>query len=319
MNKFFKYLFLIFIPTFISCAAIVKFEIEHPPLVDMRSMETITVIPLEWKNNGRYSYLANDLTRVLINGVKRAKANNFIDPVILRNIDKSDYWEYVDVYIDCEIIYVTTDDKIELKEEKDGDKTKTKRYITRTVTVNIEYKYICALDERILGRFNKTEKASETFNDSARSSKWWTELLLDIFVPKGPSTEKLSRTAVQRFRFMNNELNPYTTAEERRIVESKNKEPVFREAKKLVRQKNYFEALILYKNIYEKTESITAGYNMALLLQANNQFIDALALLEELNEKILSIGIRSPQFIKKEIQRLELILDESRILEEYKN
>jgi hypothetical protein len=282
-------------------------------------METITVIPLEWKNTGRYSYLAGDLTRILTNGVKRANAYNFIDPVILKNVEKSNYWEYVDVYIDCEIIDVKTDDKTEIKEEKDGDKTKTVKYITRTVTVDIEYRYISAIDERVLGYFDKTAKESETFNYSTRASKWWQELLLDIFIPQGPSTEKLSRSAIQQFSYMYNELNPYTTTEERKIIRSKSKEQVFKEAGKLVRQKKYLEALLLYKNIYEETGNITAGYNMALLLQANNQFLDALALLEELDEKLYNMGINSPPFIIREIEKIKLIINELRILEEYKN
>jgi hypothetical protein len=325
VNRFFKLLFLIFIPIIlISCAAKVKFEIEHPPLVDMRNMKTITVIPLEWKNNVRYNYLANDLTRVLITGVKRAKLYNFIEPSILRDIEKSGYWEYVDVYIECDIINITTDDKTEKIEEKDDkktkSKTKTKVYVTRTAKVYIEYKYISAIDERVLGRFNKMAQASETFDGSARSSKWLVDLLLNVFVPQGPSTEKLSRSAVHQFSYMmNNELNPYITTEERKIVESTNKEPLFKEARKLVRQKNYFEALLLYKNIYEETESIAAGYNLALLLQANNQFKDALALLEELDEKVLKMGINSPPFIKKEMERLNLIINESGILDEYKD
>jgi hypothetical protein len=281
-------------------------------------MKTITVIPLEWKNNARYDYLANDLTKALTNGVKRAKAYNFIEPSILRNIEKSDYWEYVDVYIECEIIFINTDDKTETTEEKDGKKPKI--VVTRTVTVDIKYKYISAIDERVLASFNKTSEVSETFNNSARSSKLWVDILLNIFIPQGPSSEKISRTAIHRFSsMMDNELNPYTTTEERRILESKNKDPVFKEAKKLVRQKNYFEALLLYKKIYEETESITAGYNMALLLQADSQFIDALALLEELDEKILKMGIKTPSFIKKEIKRLNLIINESGILDEYKN
>ncbi|MDR0473519.1 MAG: hypothetical protein LBH43_07615 [Treponema sp.] len=321
MNRFFKFFFLMFIPIiFISCTTIVKFEIEHPPLVDMRNMESITVLPLEWKDNGRYDYLANDLTKVLISGVKKAKTYNFIEPAILRNTEKSDYWKYVDVYIDCKINNIDTHDKTEIKEEKEGEKTKTKKYVTRTATVIIEYKYITAIDEKVLGNFNKTAQASETFEESARSSKWWAELLLNIFIPQGPSSEKLSKSAVQRFSsMMNNELNPYTTTEEREIAESVNKEPIYKDAKKLVRQKKYIEALLLYKKIYEEAGSIVAGYNTALLLQANNQFTDALALLEELDDKLSRISINSPPFIKKEMERLKIIINEIGILEEYKN
>jgi hypothetical protein len=283
-------------------------------------MKTITVIPLERNNTGKYNYLANDLTQSLIAGVKRVKAYSFIEPLILKDIEESSYCEYVDVYIICEIIDVTSHDETEIKEEKDGDKTTTRKYVTRTVTVNIEYKYIRAIDVEILGSFNKTATASATFDDSERSSKWWWNLLLNIFIPKSPSVEKLAKSAAQKFSSsIYNEIVPYTTAEERKIVESTSKNPMFKEAKKLVRQKNYFEALIIYKDIYEQTGSLIAGYNMALLLEANNQFADALALLEEISKKILKSGINTPPFIKAEREKIQSIIDELTTLDEYKN
>jgi hypothetical protein len=286
----------------------------------MRNIKTITVLPLEWKDNGRYSYLANDLTRALISGVKKAKTYNLVEPLILKDIEKSGYWEYVDVYIDCEIISITTQDETDRIEEKDDDDNKTKKYVTRTTTVNIEYEYISAIDEKVLGTFNKTSRASERFVVSSGASKSFGELLLNMLFSQGPSPRRLSKTAVLKFSFMmNNELNPYTTKEERQIAESKNKDQVFKNAKKLVKQKNYFEALMLYKNIYKETGSVVAGYNMALLLQANNQFIDALALLEELDKKISKTNTKSPPFLIKETERLKVIINELEILDEYKN
>jgi hypothetical protein len=305
---------------FVSCVTTIEFGVEHPPLVDMRNMETITVIPVEWKNNGSYDYLANNLTRILATGIKRIKAYTFVEPSVLIDIGESGYWEYFDVYIDCEIINVTAHDKTEIKEEKNGDETKTKEYVTRTVTVDIVYKYIRAIDGGILGNFNKTAQSSYTFDDSARSSKWWVELLLNIFLPKGPSEEKLAKSAIQKFSYgMRNELIPYMAKEKREILESTNKNPAFKEARKLVRQKKYFEALIIYKDLYKQTGSFIAGYNTALMLEANNQFTEALVLLEELDEKILKNGINSPPFIKTEIEKLKSIINELTILEEYKN
>jgi hypothetical protein len=272
------------------------------------------------ENNGSYDYLANDLTRILTAGIKHIKAYTFVESSVLIDIEESGYWEYVDVYMDCEIINVATQDKTEIKEEKNGDETKTKEYVTRTVTVNIEYKYIRAIDGRILGNFNKTAQSSSTFDDSERSSKWWAELLLNIFIPKGPSEGKLAKSAIQKFSSgMHNELVPYTTKEKREIMESTSKDPIFTEARKLVRQKKYFEALIIYNDLYEQTGSFVAGYNTALLLEANNQFIEALGLLEELDEKILKSGINSPPFLKTETEKLKSIINELTVLEEYKD
>jgi hypothetical protein len=304
----------------ISCATTVEFQIEHPPLVDLRTVSTITVIPLEWNETGRYRHLENAVTRALTNGIKRAGIFTFVDPAILRGVDIADYWDYVDVYITGQITNVTSDDKRETKEENNGDKTETKIYITRTATVDIEYKYIRAINNEILRVLKKTEKHSVTFDDYRRAKKWWANLLLDILVPKGPSSERVAEDAIAKFsRDMIREIAPWTGTEEKRIEKSTNKDKRFKEAQKLVRQKRYFFALVLYKSIYEETGSVVAGYNMALLLQANGQFKDALELLENLDEKILKTGINTPPFIKNEIENIKKLLDEFEVLEDYKN
>jgi uncharacterized protein YdcH (DUF465 family) len=93
---------------------------------------------------------------------------------------------------------------------------------------------------------------------------------------------------------------------------------LFKEAKRHIKQKNYFEALIIYKGIYEQTGSIVAGYNMALLLETNNQFLEAFALLEELDDNISKDGTNSHPFIKEEMEKLKLFIKDMEILAEYK-
>ena len=305
----------------VSCVTTVVFEVEHPPLVDLRAVNTITVIPLEWNKTGSYRYLENAVTRALTTGLRKVKTCTFIDPAaVLTDVDKKDYWEYVDVYIIGEITGVASNDESETKEEESGKKTKTKIYVTRTVTVDIEYKYIRAIDDKVLGVIKKSESHSVTFDNSERAEKWWANLLLDIFVPKGPSSEKIARSAAAKFsRTMQREIAPWTGTEKRRIQKSTNKDKRFEGAQKLVRQKEYFYALVLYKSIYEETGSIAAGYNTALLLQVNGQFKDALELLENLDEKIAKMGIDSPPFIKDEIERVKKLIDDSEILEDYKD
>jgi hypothetical protein len=298
----------------------VEFQVERPPLVDLRAVNTITVIPLEWNETGRYGYLANDVTQALITGIRRANTCTFIAPAVLWDIDKADYWEYVDVYITGQIRNVTSDDESETKEEKSGDETKTKIYVTRTVTVDIEYKYIRAINNEVLRVFKKTEKHSVTFDNSKRAEKWWANLLLDIFIPKGPSSAKIAKSAAGKFsQNMVHEVVSWTETEKRRIEESTRKDERFKEAQKLVRQKKYFLALVLYKSIYEETRSVVAGYNTALLLQANGQYKDALELLEILDENIVKTGINSPPFIRNEMERINKLIDGFDVLEDYKN
>jgi len=223
------------------------------------------------------------------------------------------------VYVTGHIINVASDDTTETREERDGDKTITKIYKTRTVTVDIEYQYIRAINNEVLRVFKKTAQHSVTFDDSPRAKRWWANLLLDIVVPKGPSSQKIAQSAAAQFSGdMEREITPWTGIEERRVAESTKKDKRFKEAEKLVRRQKYFFALVLYKSIYEETGSVVAGYNTALLLQANGQFTDALALLEDLEKKIAQTGIDSPPFIKKEIERIHTLIGEFAVLEDYK-
>jgi hypothetical protein len=304
--------------TALSCVTKIKLTIEHPPLVDLRNVNTITVIPSEWNERQKYSSLAGNLTRALTSGVKKTNAYRFVEPAVLKNKDKSEYGEYVDVYITGEITDVSSRDQSETKEEKDGDKTKTKKYTTRTVIVAVRYRYIRAIDDALLGDFSRTESSSVTFDDSERSSEWWIELALNIFLPKGTPSEEIAKTAIRGFSAgMERELVPWTSTEERQLEESTSKDPRFKEAEKLVNKKNYSQALTRYKNIYEETGSLIAGYNMVLLLEENKRFAEALAILEEI-EKNMSESGGSPHFVKNEIRRLKEIVDGITIIMDYR-
>jgi len=305
----FIFLALIISTILISCATTVKVEFEHPPLVDMRAMETVTVIPLEWKDNERYNFLAGDLTKALIKGVKSSKYYKFVDPSILKNIDKSEYWKYVDVYIDAKIFKI--DDEI------NNEKTDEKEYTVRTVTVVILYEYISAIDYKVLGSFSKETQASEK---NVLSKDSIITGVVNFLVTGKTLSDRLAIKAVQNIPLqMKYDLNSYKTTEERTILQSKSKNPLFKEAEKLVRQKKYNDALLLYEKIYNETGSTVACYNMALLLEADNKFTEALALLEDFDIKLSNKDINTPSLITKEIKKLKLIISDLSKIEDYEN
>lgn len=302
-----------------SCAAVVEFQLEHPPLVDMRNINKITVIPLEWNAAGDHAYLASEATKALSVGIKKAGMYTYVDPSVLKDADPSRYWEYVDVYVTGGIRNVASYDRYETRIETYDDKTERKEYVVRTVTVDIAYTYIRAIDSAILGVFHKAERESVSFDNTDRSSNWFVNFLLAIVAPRGTPSAKIARSAIKKFsNGMNREIIPWTTVEKRRVEEHTRKDPAFKEAQRLVKRKKYFEALVLYKNIYENTGSIVAGYNAALLLEANGQFGDALALLEALNDGIVETGVNGPPYIRDEIENVKKIMNELEILEDYK-
>lgn len=311
-KKAFCAVFLLPFVFFVSCATTVNFRVEHPPVVDMRGIKTIGIATAPY-NGGQYSRLTGEVNKALRTGVKKAGPYTILEIDASEDADES---AVPDVYLHCTIVNVASSDQVSTKEEKNGDSVKIKRYFTRTVTVSISYVYTRTADGKVLGRFTKMAQSSETFDNTARSSNLFAEVLFEVLLPKGSSVENIAISAAGKLsRGMEKELLPWTAMEKRRIEKEAKKTASAAQAEKLVKQKKYFEALAAWKAVYEQTGSLAAGYNTAVLLEANGQFDAALDLLEGLDEKT---GTSSPPFIKYEIVRLRRLVKELEALEDYR-
>ena len=294
----------------VSCATTVKYDVKHQPLVDVRN-KSITVIPLAWRNNGMYDYLSDDLTNGLITGIQRIKNINFIDPSILTNIDTSDYYKFVDICLYAEIVNVTTHEGS--SEDTFETNGKKKTYITRTAAVNVKYDYIRTTDGTILASSNKIVSYSTSFeNNKSYSSMadFATNIAIDATLLKSRTFEQIAKNAADSIKnVIPYDFIFYTTKEKKNIIELSYKYKNYKKPEKLVRQKKYSEALSSYKNIYEQTNNVIAGYNAVLLLQAEGQFTEALKLSEELKENISKNRLGTPFNIDYEIANIKMIIN----------
>jgi tetratricopeptide (TPR) repeat protein len=267
-------------------------------------MKTITVIPLDWKNNGDYNYLANALTQSLIFGVKQVKKYEYLSPYLLRNMDKDNYWKIVDVYIEAEILNVSKQDKYESIKESDDEKPKS--YTIRTVTVNVRYKYIRAKDNEVIGDFNRIGFSSNRFRNTIIDLIFTGHFGIEGIYK---SEETMAKDIVSTFhKMMDKDLRPFKITETKVLFENVNNNPDFKIANAFVKQKKYSEAITVYKKAYEETGDIYACYNAVILLQANNQLIEALELAEILNEYISRNRLSSRFNILREIEFLKEII-----------
>lgn len=311
-TKFFLLAGLIQI-TFLSCATTVKFRAEHPPLVDLRGVSRITVIPLEWSEFGRYRYLADYVTRALTSGVKKAKIYNFVNPSNLKRVGPEEYSKYVDVYISGKITGVVSYDRrdIRARRENRDNRIGAKRdgvfFTTRTVIVEIEYKYIRAGSNEVLDTFRKRETSSVTFEVTGNNRH-------------GPDVHRIAQSLAPNFsNTMVKELVPWATSERRKIEKEKDGDPHLAEAGKLIRKKNYPEAFEIYRSVFTESGNITAGFNAALLLEADNKFEEAVLLLDDLGRNILKSSLVRPDFIINEITRIKELISDNAELDYYRN
>jgi len=331
----------LFVPLILSCASVITFDVEHPPLVDLRNVNTITVIPFEWNTVREQAYLASRATEALMDGLRRGNID-VIDPYALEYSRGRNYRQYADVYITGRITNVNAFEQVETKNEVYSTHTIIREYITGTAIVDIEYSYIRSADNKTLGNFQKRETAYTSFertryrdNDinqnTGRNANRDTGRdtgrrgagrsrggIRSDFPQRGSWQEGTTASAITQFsRTMNRELGPWTTIENRQLKGRTGDNALAAEAKNLVEQNRYDEAIVRYKTIYEQNGNIFAGYNAAILLAANEQFADALGLLERLRERRLKEGKTVPAFIKNEIRNITEFIDGSRALEAY--
>jgi hypothetical protein len=318
-----------------SCTT-VSFEVEHPPIVDMRNVKTITVMPFERIGSRRNERLSKAVTSALIYGIRMGKIE-YVDPKALENIPEQNYWKYVDVYITGRITSARTDRNIVTKEETyrndysgrgthrndhSGRHETVTRIVTTSIitTVEIDYSYIRSVDKAVLARFRKSETSGVSYDypedrngnrRSSRSSRGYQQ-------GRGLDTET-AENAIAKFSYtMSNELGPYTTTEKRNVKGSAGNNQLASQANRLIRQDRYEEALAIYSGIYEQNSSAAAGYNTAILLAANEKYADALKLLTNLQNRTLDAGKKSPSFIKKEIKKLTEFINGVKLLEAYR-
>ena len=308
----------------ISCAT-VTFNVDHPPLVDLRGVNSITVIPLEWDSGREDAYLASCVTNALLSGLRRGNIN-IVDPYSLENVHTRNYSRYADVYILGRITGVRAYDDVQTREDRRRSETRIITTTTRTVYVDIEYTYYRSVNNQVLGRFNKTANSSGINEQTRRVNERWDmrntprnagrNSPRNIRQRRDAWTDSIAAAAILGFSgTMDNELGPWTTMERRNIRGSTSSDPDAPEAKRLIRQGQYSSALDIYTALYERDGDVLAGYNTAVLLAANNRFTEALALLQKIDRTITASGGKSPSYIKTEITRMTGYINGFKILE----
>ena len=331
----------------VSCATSVTFDVEHPPEVDLRGVNTITVIPFEKNNNNGDKHLSAYVTSAIITGIQNNIRGNvgFVDPQILTNVPEQNIWQYADVFIAGRITgtgsNIARGTNRNVNEEVFGMDT-----VTLTVTVDIEYAYVRAKDGRTLGTYRKSESFTETsrfirrqdtgyrngFEDrnrpGGRHSEWDTGRFdrhrsrrgqsYSDFPQRGSWMESIAKSAIDRFSFtMDRELASWTTTEKRNL-RKRGKNPALDAARILAGMGRYDQAFRAYLEIYQQNGNIVAGYNAAVLLAADDKLTESLELLENVHRGLSVSEQKTPRFIRKEITKMAGFVNGWRTMEEYR-
>ena len=330
----------------LSCATTtsVRFDVEHPPLVDLRGLNRISIIPFERGLPRDFEYLSAHATSALTNGIRNNMSRGnltLVNPQTLAHIPQHNFRQHVDVFIAGRITKIQSSYTRRPNTRIIMGQTRSVTTVTLTVIVDIEYSYIRASDGSILGTFRKREWFGETADfanrvpggnrygwdhgtwhhpDWNRPGPWdqpgWFDPVRDmdrnrrghtgvVFPRRDSWEERVATAAISRFSLgMNQELAPWVTREKRTLLGRTGNNPDMDEAERLVRMGIYDLALGIYREIYERYGNISAGFNAAILLAATGDPVEALRLLEEMRRGFVVSNQSTPRFLLQEIERM---------------
>ena len=318
-----------------SCVTTVTVRMEHPPLIDLQGVNSITVIPFEWNSAGEYENVASKVTSAFISGLKRGPID-FVDSYPLQSISRDNYGKYADVYIIGRVTNVSSYWQTSSREDtvyydrsygyvrSQGDEQyRSERirrvFITTTVTVDIEYSYIHAASKKVLGSFNKSQSGSHTAGQFRRPGAGRWDRDYHNYPQNREWDTGIAESIVWNFSYaLEQETGLWTTSEERTIKRTSGTNTGIKELRKLIRQGYYGRAFDIYHELYEQTGDIAAGFNTAVLYEVNDNFYDALSLLETMSKNINESGKRTPSFISREIIKLKEYISGLTILQAFR-
>jgi hypothetical protein len=309
---------------FNSCATSISVPVEHPPIMDMRGIERITVVNMDSDTrNSEISVLslivdavfrtsvskrsrgeraernaAWYLTQTLSDTIASTGSFKLIDPYILHDVPKDEYSQYVDAYLNAGVSSFSSNDKniTEIYKSKDGEK-KEAHYIDRTVSIDFWYRFVRAKDGVIIGTVRKTGSTTERFRKG------------DTPISVNTITKNIIHSQLSGMR---RELVPWTSIEVFRLAKDKTKDARVKEAVKLVSAGRSKEALASFHAIYEESGNYAAGFNEALITAALGSLNEAQMLFRNLGERM---GYNTN--INYEIFRIEKRLADIEALKDY--
>lgn len=127
-----------------------------------------------------------------------------------------------------------------------------------------------------------------------------------------PSPLSLVKSRLDSFiSQVDKEFHPYTVTRSLTLLKDKEKHPDFKMANEYAKKGNLLQSEELFYSIYKSTGNFAAGYNAALLMQANGRLEDGRDLLEELQEKTgREEALQALSEVNYELRQAELVREQ---------
>lgn len=266
----------------IGCATTVDVEVKRPAEIFLHGAETIAVLPFMYTNGKNdfsyksyYSRTTREQQLILDNMHDKfeEEINNQTD-MILINADSA--MKAIDRGRDCpsDVYIVGAATNI----VADVEKNETRKTSGEDVYVITEYKKIVEVNFKYQIVDSYTDEVIYTGNFNIKQESMTEDNITNL-----PKTYDLISTSVNsNARSVVMKLHPYTTTKTLKLLKDKSKNTEMEKARELAKNNLLKQSCESYKSVYERYGLFEAGYNAALLLEAQYKLYEALDLVEEL-------------------------------------
>jgi len=285
MKKVFLIIFsLLFIA---SCATKIESNVKRPAEFDMSEVKSISVMPVEYNASNidftkQVDSLVGFLYDVFLDNSEEREANkiaSLMESELKNVLLSTKYFDIVDLNPDVKIVgsinslksNVTTETYTNKEEDSTTKKTKevTTKFYVKEATLEISFSIINAETHRLLDIF--TYEFNEGDKKESKSSL--------------KKESELFNNDIKYFaKSFANHIQPHSEIVSYKVLDIKPKSSESKLAKKLVKNKKYTDALILYSSIYEKNKIPEARYNEVVLNIVLGRFEEATFLLNDIKE-----------------------------------
>src|SRR5574344_781472 len=303
-----------------SCATSVPVTVTRPSEFDLNGAKSISVLPFQTSSSKNLEETGNKIVDVinvlsyifdnsdpeevnsaeyLTDQLNQRLSNSsyltLVSSTVVKNALESRRKAPVDVYLTGkfkDFMYRTdTEDVKETKSGKTYYVTKYKKYVSTTVI----YQIINARTNEVIGYRNvDLDETSQSYDSRKELPRAYDLIKGDL--------DNLTRKILK-------EIQPYEETKYLSLLKDKTKNPERNTANQLAKNGLGAESEAKYYSVYQSTGDFTAGYNAALLLQAQGKLTEAKSLMTELvnttGDKRAVSGLRDIQYEIDQATRLK--------------
>ena len=259
---------------FAGCATSVTFQVQRAPEMNTVGIKRIAVMPFEAGNNtDSQKDIAQFITSKVTSGILAANYYTLVDHMEIERLQKSGekIENHVDALFTGQVISSRTSDSSHIEDRTDPQTKETYKVTVydRTSELSFNYRLVRARDGSIIDIVTRDGK-KEDKNEKRQDLKPGSQLLEEIV------TGELANFTRQ--------IAPYTTSVNRSLMNEKSKDKELKSKMKdiaaIVNKKNYKTALNNYLAIFSQYRNAAAGYNAAVMHEAQGDIRSAIEVIE---------------------------------------